>query len=380
MHWDVFCTVIDNFGDIGVCWRLVRDLAARGHTCRLWLDDTSALRWMAPEVGPDGLGHPGIEVRPWPVDGVPLPVDIVPGEVVIEAFGCRPPEAFVARMQRPTPPEWINLEYFSAEAYVERSHGLNSPQFSGAGAGLNKRFFFPGVTEGTGGLLREPGLIERRDALQGSDPARAAALARLGVAWQPGERVVSLFCYDYAPVHAWLAHLERAARQAPGAPPCHVLLTPGPATDLASHWAPTEGSPLRLHRLSPLPQPDFDSLLWMSDLNVVRGEDSAVRALWAGRPHLWQIYRQDDGVHADKLDAFMDHWMADWPAELRAPVAQLWRAFNALAPAEQLGSMADLWAPEAWERWQSASRQTSQVWSSSNDLVSRLISFVTRSG
>jgi hypothetical protein len=22
LHWDIFCRVIDNFGDIGVCWRL----------------------------------------------------------------------------------------------------------------------------------------------------------------------------------------------------------------------------------------------------------------------------------------------------------------------------------------------------------------------
>ena len=30
MLWDLFCRVIDNHGDLGVCWRLARDLAARG--------------------------------------------------------------------------------------------------------------------------------------------------------------------------------------------------------------------------------------------------------------------------------------------------------------------------------------------------------------
>ena len=30
--WDIFCQVIDNHGDVGVCWRLARELAARGHT------------------------------------------------------------------------------------------------------------------------------------------------------------------------------------------------------------------------------------------------------------------------------------------------------------------------------------------------------------
>jgi len=59
MHWDLFCRVVDNFGDIGVCWRLAADLATRGDAVRLWCDDASALAWMAPD------GAPG-------VDGLPL--------------------------------------------------------------------------------------------------------------------------------------------------------------------------------------------------------------------------------------------------------------------------------------------------------------------
>ena len=87
-RWDLFCRVIDNHGDLGVCWRLACDLAGRGAEVRLWIDDASALNWMAPQ------GAPGVEVLPWrdPQD------DEVPGDVVVEAFGCDPPAAFVARM------------------------------------------------------------------------------------------------------------------------------------------------------------------------------------------------------------------------------------------------------------------------------------------
>ena len=56
MLWDVFCRVVDNFGDIGVCWRLAADLAARGQHIRLWVDDPSALTWLAP------AGAPGVEL------------------------------------------------------------------------------------------------------------------------------------------------------------------------------------------------------------------------------------------------------------------------------------------------------------------------------
>ena len=125
MRWDLFCRVIDNFGDIGVCWRLAADLAARGDTVRLWVDDARALAWMAPQ------GAPRVEVHAWAESA-----QAEPAEVVVEAFGCDPPEAFVARMAaRTAPPRWINLEYLSAEPYVERSHRLPSPQLAGPGRG-----------------------------------------------------------------------------------------------------------------------------------------------------------------------------------------------------------------------------------------------------
>ena len=157
MLWDIFCRVIDNHGDIGVCWRLSRDLVKRGHQVRLWVDDASALTWMAPE----GLSAwPAVTLRAWQeAEDAARIQDLAAGDIVIEAFGCELPAPFVARMVRPSPPVWINLEYLSAEAYVERCHGLRSPVCSGPGAGLNKWFFYPGFTEATGGLMREPDLL-----------------------------------------------------------------------------------------------------------------------------------------------------------------------------------------------------------------------------
>jgi len=381
MRWDIFCTVIDNFGDVGVCWRLACDLASRGHTCCLWLDDDRALRWMAPEVGRDGCGHPGVTVRPWAEASCASAPDLDPGDVVIEAFGCNPPDAFVARMPRPTPPVWINLEYLSAESYVERSHSLRSPVFSGPAAGLHKWFYYPGFTPRTGGLLREPDLLARRDALQ-SDPARRReALARLGVTdWQPDDLVVSVFCYDRAPLPALLDQLQAATTRHPVPRRAHVLLTPGPAQALASTWTPPPGSRVHLHALPAVAQRQFDTPLWLSDLNIVRGEDSAVRALWAARPHLWHIYEQDDGVHADKLDAFLTPWLADAPAGLRTGCQALWRAFNGLGPEADLACLGDLLSPPLWAQWQQLSHAGSERLSGQADLTTRLLQFVMNPG
>jgi hypothetical protein len=54
-----------------------------------------------------------------------------------------------------------------------------------------------------------------------------------------------------------------------------------------------------------LSQEDYDRLLWSCDLNIVRGEDSWIRAHWAARPFIWQPYPQSEGAHRIKLEAFL---------------------------------------------------------------------------
>ena len=346
LQWDVFCRVIDNFGDVGVSWRLTCDLADRGQMVRLWLDDTSALRWMAP------AGRPaGVEVRPWSAScsamAGDMPDEMDVGDVVIETFGCALPEAFVARMAaRTTPPRWINLEYLSAESYVERSHGLSSPQFSGPGAGLSKQFFYPGFTSKTGGLLREPGLFEAQAQFDAT-----AWLADLGLQRQPGERICSLFAYPQQSLPALLSQLALE--------PTLLLVCPGRVQDemleMTKMASPSLPSGLRWHALPYLSQRDFDHLLWTADLNFVRGEDSFVRAQWAGKPFVWQIYPQADGAHGPKLEAFMNVWLAQAEPVLAQQTRALWRGWNGLpsvgvgvgvgvgagagAGADQLGSL-----------------------------------------
>ena len=306
MRWDIFCRVIDNHGDAGVCWRVAAELAARGELVRLWIDDPSLVAALAPQ------GAPGVEVVAW---REPLPAH-EPGDVVVEAFGCDPPDAFVARMAARRPaPAWLNLEYLSAEAYVERSHGLPSPVMRGPGAGLVKRFFYPGFTPRTGGLLRERDLPARRAAFD-----RAAWLQRTGIAPEPGARVASLFCYEPRALPELLDQLAN------GPQPTHLLVTAGRATAAMRALHATTRGQLHLHWLPWLDQRTYDELLWSCDLNFVRGEDSLVRGLLAGVPCVWQIYPQDDAAHHAKLEAFLD-WLQP-PADLRE-FFLAWNAVNA---------------------------------------------------
>lgn len=330
-RWDLFCRVVDNYGDLGVCHRAALHLAANGQCVRLWVDDAALMARMAPDIPVADepfwrAGAPGVAWVHWtPGAGG----GHTPGHVVVEAFGCDPPPAFVQRMAQQTPPPvWINLEYLSAEDYVERSHGLPSPQWSGPGKGLTKWFFYPGFQEGTGGLLRERNLLERRQRFD-----RLSWLQGLGLGpLQVDELVMPVFAYESAPLESLLHTLSQAG------PPVRLLLAYGPLQDRAQDWLSSNGQAgrrLQVERLPWLSAEDFDHLLWSGDLNWVRGEDSLVRALWAGAPFVWQLYPQADGAHAHKLQAFWDWLQAS--DDIRGPGTQQ----AAAAPAPGMGLAAD---------------------------------------
>ena len=349
MLWDLFCRVVDNFGDIGVCWRLSCDLASRGARVRLWVDDPSALAWMA------GAVPRNVEVLRW--SDAPLDAEDV-GDVVIEAFGCNLPAALMERMARASaPPVWINLEYLSAESYVERSHGLPSPQRCGPAAGLTKWFYYPGFTPATGGLIREPGLLEQQQHFDAP-----AWLAQHHTKPHANERLVSLFCYDNPALPALLDALSDR--------PTLLLATAGAAsTQVLRELGPTLARPpLRAVLLPWLTQTDYDRLLWACDLNFVRGEDSFVRAQWAAQPFVWQIYPQHDTAHGAKLQAFADQFLAyAQPADV-APLRALWNVWNGLAT-----GLPALPAPQPWSANGLAWRESLLA---QDDLGTQLLRFV----
>jgi uncharacterized repeat protein (TIGR03837 family) len=336
LHCDIFCAVIDNFGDAAVCWRLARQLAEEhGWRVKLWIDDPSRLAQLVPD--PD---RGPVTVRPWP-ESWPAPWAAADtADVVIEAFACEVPAAYIEAMAaRPRPPVWLNLEYLSAEAWVAGCHGLPSPH---PRLPLVKHFYFPGFVPNTGGLLRERDYESRRAAFDA-----AAFRAEFGLPpHQPGELCISLFSY---PNPALPELVDAWSRWALPERPVRVL-RPGssePACRLGS---------LHLQPLPFLPQRRYDELLWACDLNFVRGEDSFVRAQWAAKPFVWHIYPQAENAHLSKLEAFLalhpagaalrPFWLAwngvgrpDWP-DFAARLPEL--AASARDWAQELAARPDL--------------------------------------
>lgn len=317
-RWDVFCRVVDNYGDAGVCWRLARQLvAAHAIEVTLWIDRLATLARFEPAIDPGALVQSvaGVVVRPLRDDA---PADELP-DVVVEGFGCGLPATYVEAMARaPVAPLWINLEYLSAEPWVDTVHGLESPQPRNA---LTRHFWFPGFTPHTGGLIREAGLFAARDAAiaQHTGPEADHALR------------VTLFCYPNRALPALFDAWSEADE------PLSCAIPEGVATAALDAWlhgdVPHAGQSvsrgrLRLDVLPFVTQDGFDRLLWRSNLNFVRGEDSFVRAQWAARAFVWQPYPQDDNAHLLKQDAFLARYAVALPAEASAPLLAFWRAFS----------------------------------------------------
>ncbi len=328
-RWDIFGRIVDNYGDAGVCWRLARQLAAEhAQEVTLWQDDLRALARIAPGIDSarELQQAAGVTVRRWAEPFAPTP----PADVVIEAFGCGLPESYVAAMTRAaTAPAWFILEYLSAESWVDGSHGLPSPHPRLA---LPRRFWFPGFTAGTGGLLRERGLFAARDAFRRDDAAQRALWSTLQVPPPAADETrVSLLCYPNPGLppllDAW----------ADGDAPVACLVPEGVAGGALDAWTggdvPHPGHPFRrgrlwLHAIPFVAQDAYDRLLWLSTVNFVRGEDSFVRAQWAARPFVWHIYPQTDDAHWRKLDAFIDRYSLGLALEPAAALRRFWRAWN----------------------------------------------------
>lgn len=333
--WEIFCRIVDNFGDIGVSLRLARELALRSQApVRLWLDDWTALHKLCPHLPSSapatGWMDEGVELRQWQEAFIPVGV----GAVVIEAFGCELPAAQLQAMLACQPPPcWINLEYLSAEDWVASCHGLGSPHPQ---LGLHKYFFFPGFGPESGGLLREADLLARRDAFLASD-ARSAWLTARGVDHSVDDLCISLFAYQ----HPALGDLLK--RWASGSQRVHLLVPEGRmlteveralgemgsvGSGLLIGGDPDQHGQLIVHAQPFVDQREFDALLWACDVNFVRGEDSFVRAQWAGLPLVWQLYPQQEDAHFDKLAAFLARYLAGLPAATATAVETMWLAWN----------------------------------------------------
>lgn len=369
--WDIFCRVIDNFGDIGVCWRLARQLVSdHGQHVRLWVDELDSLVRIWPSAqNIDTQKLAGVEVCRWSTEFAP---EIQVADIVIEAFACDVPASYllnmVAKKAAGTEPVWINLEYLSAESWVEDCHRMLSTHPS---TGLRKTFFFPGFSSRTGGLLREKSLFHERDQFEPNH-----WLEQLGIVRQADALLISLFAYENPAIAELLKMWSKSSI------PVHCLVPAGKiltsinislGENLVSGDIYKDGN-LSLQVIPFITQTEYDRLLWTCDINFVRGEDSFVRAQWAAKPLIWHIYPQDEDAHITKLSAFLDNYLNVSQTSASLPddaIRALWLAWN------QNGGLQESWQAVLAQlpAWQQHSQEWCNLLVQQPDLASQLVDF-----
>ncbi len=413
LRWCIFCRVIDNWGDAGVCLRLARELAARGQWTELWIDQPEILDWMEPSR------HPNLKIIAWPNElaskALAFTTESIPGtfsnsfgnslfnsapqsipafmdnqsttpvDVIIEAFGCEIPDSFKQLVSSQAAHgtqtiQWINLEYLTAESYAEQNHRLLSPVLSGPGEGAQKWFFYPGFTPLTGGLILEHSIRQRiiqsrsRSQYQSQPQPQPQQQSHAPPSIsESGPRTrIGLFCYAHAPLQSLLYSIKSPGIAGNGftfniAQSDAQRIMKG-LVDESLGVLTAEGTDIQLCNLPQLNQDEFDDMLWANDLNFVRGEDSLIRAIWVGKPWIWQIYQQTDDAHVKKLNALLD--LLNCP-EFVKEIHWGWNQHAGYSFA--LPSLADT---EKWSQWRDWCLQIRSKLAEQADLVSQLTEFV----
>jgi uncharacterized repeat protein (TIGR03837 family) len=356
MRWDIFCQIVDNYGDAGICWRLARSLSSiHSQEVRIFCDDLPTLNLLASGVDPTIMKR--VELLPWEASYSNARHPVQAPDVVIEAFGCDLPERYLAGLFiAAIKPIIINLEYLSAEPWIMDFHGKPSPQSHG----IPKYFFFPGFQDEVGGLLLDP--IPLPGELTAQKIPRD--LQEVWLKLRPKAKRISIFCYPGAPLQKWLDDLGTLDEE------FDILLTHGHSEMLALSTRKQTPLPKNLQILS-IPfvsQDEYDWLLSQCDFNIVRGEDSFVRAQLAGKPFIWHIYPQEDRADEVKLAAFLDLYLESANQELRLAIIA---AMTWAMPSTWLGSI-DKWSGHSLA-WRSHLLEKQQ----DGGLSARLLRFVT---
>lgn len=374
----VFVRVIDNWGDVGVGWRLCMQLACSfPWRVRLWIDDVAALGKLvlAAELA---AVQDAVMVEKWSdEDSVSLRLaQLADPVMVIETFGCDLPSPVLRRMQQ-CQPLWLNWEYLTAEDWAVDLQAMPSLQ----GNGLAKYFWFMGIDQQSGGLLREANYLSRRNEFLQQPCLQQAFKQQYGLPLEHVGQLWLIFAYTSErwaqwlsmwrgadePITLWLAGHEVAdSLRAAGVIAADALQQVGDTFELDQ---------VTMVRIPFVPQSAFDNLLWLADGAIVRGEDSFVRALWAGLPFLWHIYQQEEAVHLQKLDAYWHKASINWPASVREAVLALSADLNGgehLSESLRLRLWQNL--RSEWQNWVNAA----STWSDSLHLHSSAMERLAR--
>ena len=305
---DIFCEIIDNYGDIGVVYRTAKELQKifPESKIRVFLNRLDEFKKINSQV---------LDLPSQNIDGIEyITFDylrdnankLLTAQVIIEAFGCQIPEEYI-EIAYDNSELLINLEYLSAEDWIEDFHLQSSPLGRGK---LKKVFFMPGFTEKSGGVIADSNYLERiQRVLENKEFYEKKYLS--DIEDRENKIVGTLFSYEknFTPLLEDLKKLDKDV----------VILAMGEKTQdslrkilknfsIEDFRNSLKYGKIEIKFLNFLNQEEYEELINIVDFNFVRGEDSFIRAVLTGKPYMWHIYCQEEYAHMDKIEGFLDKY------------------------------------------------------------------------
>ena len=284
---DIFCQVIDNYGDVGVAYRLAREFK------RVY--PNKKLRFVINQIEELNLIRKSENIE------VILYKDISKiensADLIIESFGCEIPKKYMDKALKNSK-LIINLEYFSAEKWVDDFH----LQESFLGGNLKKYFFIPGLSEKSGGILLDNEFLERKKKVEAN---KEYYLEKFEIK-EKYDLIGSVFSYEKN-FDSLIEELKKLNKKV-----ILLILSEKTQKNFIKYFDNGNNyDKIKFVKLPFFTYDKYEELLALCDFNLVRGEDSFVRALLLGKPFLWHIYPQDENTHIKKLESFLEKYCSN---------------------------------------------------------------------
>ena len=304
---DIFCEIIDNFGDIGVVYRISKELKKIFQNVRIRivlnrLEEFKAINKKVKDVDYQEIDGLICVTEKYVKENME---SFGVSDVFIEAFGCNVPEEYV-KTAKENSKLWINLEYLSGEKWIEDFHLCESLIDSKT---LKKIFFMPGFSEKSGGVIIDSGFLER---MKFGKENRDEVLKKYFKDFDLKDKFIgTVFSYEknFENLLETLKNYEKET----------VLLLMGEKTQksfseiLKKNLTEDYGNIVKYGKITMIysdffSQEEYEEIISASDFNFTRGEDSFVRGIILGKPFMWHIYLQEEKAHMDKIKAFTERF------------------------------------------------------------------------
>ena len=304
---DIFCEIIDNFGDIGVVYRISKELKKIFQNVRIRivlnrLEEFKAINKKVKDVDYQEIDGLICVTEKYVKENME---SFGVSDVFIEAFGCNVPEEYV-KAAKENSKLWINLEYLSGEKWIEDFHLCESLIDSKT---LKKIFFMPGFSEKSGGVIIDSGFLER---MKYGKENRDEVFKKYFKDFDLKDKFIgTVFSYEknFENLLETLKNYEKET----------VLLLMGEKTQksfseiLKKNLTEDYGNIVKYGKITMIysdffSQEEYEEIISASDFNFTRGEDSFVRGIILRKPFMWHIYLQEEKAHMDKIKAFTERF------------------------------------------------------------------------